>query len=176
MRPRRQNLNIIFLYLGHVANWMGDMPPLGGGRHPFLKIFLFGIYFWNFVFLKYKNEKTAADLVAELGWLPLPACKPPAVSCHTGLPACAGWPACWPSSLLGPLLRWPANAAARPERSRPAPPKRAHARLPPPLSASPSAGSRRACWPSASHALVRGRKRPGACSCKLHLPLRFWTD
>jgi len=115
-------------------------------------------------------------LVAELGWLPLPACKPPAVSCHTGLPACAGWPACWPSSLLGPLLRWPANAAARPERSRPAPPKRAHARLPPPLSASPSAGSRRACWPSASHALVRGRKRPGACSCKLHLPLRFWTD
>jgi len=117
-----------------------------------------------------------ADLVAELGWLPLPACKPPAVSCHTGLPACAGWPACWPSSLLGPLLRWPANAAARPERSRPAPPQRAHARLPPPLSASPSAGSRRACWPSASHALVRGRKRPGACSCKLHLPLRFWTD
>jgi len=27
-------------------------------------------------FLKYKNEKIAADLVAELGWLPLPACQP----------------------------------------------------------------------------------------------------
>ena len=54
MRHRRQDLNFFFLHLSPVANWMGD-------RHPFLKILLFGIYFWNFIFLKYKNEKSAVN-------------------------------------------------------------------------------------------------------------------
>ena len=38
MRPKRQDLNVIFLHLGPVAHWMGD-------RHPFLKISIFDIYF-----------------------------------------------------------------------------------------------------------------------------------
>jgi len=66
-------------------------------------------------------KKTAADLVAELGWLPLPACKPPAVSCHTGLPACAGWPAgrapSWARCCAG--LRTPQLAPSARDRRRP---------------------------------------------------------
>ena len=50
MRPRRQDINIIFLHLGHVANRMGE-------RYLFLKIFLFDIYFWNFIFLNIKIKK-----------------------------------------------------------------------------------------------------------------------
>ena len=54
MRPGRQDLNVnFFLHLSHVANWMCD-------RHPFLKISLFGIYFWNFVFLDIKMKKAPA--------------------------------------------------------------------------------------------------------------------
>ena len=30
-----------------------------GDSHPFLKISIFDIYFWKFVFFKYKNEKSA---------------------------------------------------------------------------------------------------------------------
>ena len=53
-----------FLHLGPVAHWMGDRHPVA---HPFLKISLFGIYFWNFVFLKYKNEKSARADFGSLG-------------------------------------------------------------------------------------------------------------
>ena len=53
MRPGRQHLNVIFfLHLGPVANWMG--------RHPFLKISLFDIYFWIFFNIKIKKQRATA--------------------------------------------------------------------------------------------------------------------
>ena len=54
MRPRRQDLNVIFfLHLGPVAQPVGDRPPVaqaGGDRGIVLKIFETAIYFWNFNF------------------------------------------------------------------------------------------------------------------------------
>ena len=53
MRPGRQDLNVIFLYLGPVAQPEGD-------RGIVLKFFETAIYFWNFIFFKYKNEKKSS--------------------------------------------------------------------------------------------------------------------
>ena len=57
MRPRRQDLNIIFFIFRSCRQLDGRQAPC---RRPFLKFFLFGIYFWNFIFFKYKNEKKGA--------------------------------------------------------------------------------------------------------------------
>ena len=35
----------------------GTLSPIRGDRHPFLKISLFSIYFWNFIFLNIKMKK-----------------------------------------------------------------------------------------------------------------------
>ena len=51
MHPGPQDLNLIFfLRLGPVAQ-------AGGDKGIVLKFFEMAIYFWNFIFFKYKNEK-----------------------------------------------------------------------------------------------------------------------
>ena len=110
MRPVRQDLNVI--HLGHVANWMGDRHPApkggGGDSYPFLKIFLFGIYFWNFVLFKYKNEKKSDSELPSVGRGAAPTFfrdpRWPATHEHSRARPLTR-PPLWPVLIAGPGLR-----------------------------------------------------------------------
>ena len=63
MRPGRQDLNVIFFTFRSCRPASGRQAPVaqaGGDRGIVLKIFETAIYFWNFNFFKYKNEKKSS--------------------------------------------------------------------------------------------------------------------
>ena len=62
MRPGRQDLNVIFFTFRSCRPARGQQAPVAQARDDrgiVLKFFETAIYFWNFNFFKYKNEKTA---------------------------------------------------------------------------------------------------------------------
>ena len=81
MHPERQDLNIIFLHLGPVANWMGDRGacrPLGERQAPIFENFPIRHIFLKFYFFNIKMKKSPhMSKVTILYWRPNNVCLTP---------------------------------------------------------------------------------------------------